>query len=111
EGLTLGLGLYYSPEFTGEIGDGFYYEANAAYTINDMFSISGGLGNQNVDIDSYFGPGEDSYTTWNIGGTLTAYGFGVDLRYSDTDIDPEFVGPSGDEVSDGRVVLTLKRAL
>lgn len=113
EGLTLGGALYYSPEFTFTDEDSaLYAEINAAYTINDMFSVSGALGNQNVDTDTPLFGDEDSYTTWNIGGTLSVAGFGVDLRYFDTDIDPEFTNPaSGDETSDGRVVLTLKRAL
>jgi uncharacterized protein (TIGR02001 family) len=31
---TLGAGFYYSPEFTGESGDGFYYEVNGAYALS-----------------------------------------------------------------------------
>ncbi|MBL8552031.1 MAG: hypothetical protein JNJ73_18740 [Hyphomonadaceae bacterium] len=115
ENIALGAAVYYSPDLTFTPGfddaTGVYVELNGAVTFSDMFAASAAVGNQSVDVDNYFGPGEDSYTTWNIGGTLSVYGFGVDLRYFDTDIDPAFVGPSGDETSDGRVVLTLKRAL
>jgi len=120
EGLTLGGALFYSPDFTftfippNEDASGLYIEANAAFTVNDMFSISGAVGNQSVDDDTYFPDGlgtTDNYTTWNLGGTLSVAGFGIDLRYIDTDMDPSFVGPSGDETADGRAVLTIKRAL
>ena len=113
EGFTLGGALYYSPDFTLTAGDesGLYAEINAAFAVSDMFSISGAVGNQSVDQAGYYPGAEDSYTTWNIGGTATVAGFGLDLRYTDTDLDPEVFGPSGDEASDGRVVFTVKRAL
>lgn len=112
EGASLGAALYYSPEFTFTPGDdGLYVEVTGAYAFNDAFSVSGAVGNQEVDVTNYYGAAGDSYTTWNLGGTLSAYGFGFDLRYVDTDLDPELFGPSGDEISDGRVVFTLKRAL
>jgi uncharacterized protein (TIGR02001 family) len=112
EGFTIGAVAYYAPEFTfTDDESGLYVEANAAYAINELFAVSGAIGNQSVDLDNYYGAAGDSYTTFNVGGTLSAYGFGIDLRYYDTDIDPDLVGPSGDEISDGRVVLTFKRAL
>jgi uncharacterized protein (TIGR02001 family) len=114
EGLTLGLTAYYSPDFTFTVGsdeDAVYVEGAAAYTISDIFSVSGAVGNQSVDLANYYGAAGDSYTTWNVGGTISKWGFGLDLRYFDTDLDPSLVGPSGDEVSDGRFVATLKRAL
>ncbi len=113
EGLTLGAALYYTPDFTLTIDEeaGLYAEINAAYVINDTVTVSGAVGNQDVDQANYYGLAGDNYTTWNIGGTFSVAGFGVDLRYFDTDLDPEILGPSLDEASDGRVVLTLKRAL
>ena len=76
--VTLGASLYYSPNFTGETGDAWYYEGNAAYTI-DKLTFSGAFGHQ--DIEKV--PG---YNTWNLGAT---YGFtpniSLDVRYHDTD--------------------------
>jgi len=112
ENLTVGATLFYSPEFTFSPGDpGLYVEGTAGYAISDKFAVSGAIGHQEVDTTNYFGASGDSYTTWSAGGTFSAYGFGIDLRYFDTDLDPSLVGPSGDDSSDGRVVLTLKRAL
>jgi len=106
EGLTLGGTLFYSPEFTLDGGDSLYAEATAAYTISDAFAVSGGVGNQSVDATNYFADGTtftDSYTTWNVGATYSIAGFGIDLRYIDTDLDTS--------ITEERVVLTLKRAL
>lgn len=113
EGLTLGAALFYSPEFTLSDDGGIYYEANAAFTISDMFSVSGAVGHQEVDQSGYFilddGSTADAYTTWNVGGTASVAGFGVDLRYHDADED--ITNFAGEVVSDERVVLTLKRVL
>ncbi len=110
ENLTIGGALYWSPDFSfTNDADALYAEVNAAYTFNETFAMSGAIGNQEVDSPSYFAPGEDSYTTWNVGGTVSAWGFGFDLRYFDTDID--IAGPGGDNISDGRVVATIRRAL
>jgi uncharacterized protein (TIGR02001 family) len=110
EGLAVNGVVFWSPDFTftpGGDADGLYAELSAAYTFNDTFAISGGVGNQSVDVANYYIT-DDNYTTWNVGGTISGYGFGLDLRYYDTDVD--LPGPS-DNVSDGRFVATLKRAL
>jgi uncharacterized protein (TIGR02001 family) len=100
---TLGGALYYSPEFTGESGDGFYYEVNGAYAISDAFAISGAVGMQSVDTAGFFA-GEDDYTTWNFGGTYSALGLGFDLRYVGTDVDNA-------PIYDDRVIFSVKKAL
>lgn len=101
EPMTLGAAFYYSPEFTGETGDAYYVEANAGYTLTEALGVSGAVGFQDVK-DGVFG--EDNYTTWNLGGTYSLAGFGLDLRYHDTDL-------KGVDVADERFVVTLKRAL
>lgn len=100
---TLGAGLYYSPEFTGESGDGFYYEVNGAFAVSPELSLSGAVGMQTVDTDGFFA-GEDDYTTWNIGGTYTAAGLGFDLRYVGTDVDNA-------NAYDDRVIFSVKKAM
>lgn len=100
---TLGAALYYSPEFTGESGDGFYYEANAAFAVSPELSFSGAVGVQTVDTDGFFA-GEDQYTTWNVGGTYSAFGLGFDLRYVGTDVDDV-------SIYDDRVIFSVKKAM
>jgi uncharacterized protein (TIGR02001 family) len=103
EGATVGAAVYYSPEFTGESGDGLYYEVNGAVALSDVLSISGAIGQQQVDQSGFFA-GEDSYTTYNVGGTLTAMGLGFDLRYVGTDVDNA-------PVYDDRIVFSIKKAM
>jgi uncharacterized protein (TIGR02001 family) len=105
EGLSLGAAVFYSPEFTGETGQGLYGEANGSYAFNESFSVSGAYGYQQAD-KADFKPTtgkQDNYSTWNIGGTYSAYGFGFDLRYVDTDIkDVSFAKE--------RVIFAIKRS-
>jgi uncharacterized protein (TIGR02001 family) len=100
---TLGGALYYSPEFTGESGDGFYYEVNGAFLVDPAFSLSGAVGFQTVDATGFFA-GEDEYTTYNFGGTWTNSGLAFDLRYVGTDVDNA-------PIYDDRVVFSIKKAL
>lgn len=94
---TIGAAAYYSPEFTGEVGDAIYYEVNGGYTINDRLTVSGALGRQ------AFGDIEADYTTWNVGGTFALTpNLGLDVRYHDTD-EHDF----GD-IYESRVVASLK---
>lgn len=117
EALTLGAAFYYSPENFGETGEAIYYEANAEWTVNDTWSVSGAIGNQSVDdVD---GPGgadeDDDYMTWNVGVTHAFHGFGIDLRYHEADIDAgdaiALAGYATEQNAEGRFVLTLSREL
>ncbi|MGQ0533604.1 MAG: TorF family putative porin [Caulobacteraceae bacterium] len=94
DSLTLAVALYYSPEFFGETGDALYGEITGAYALSDAISVSGGYGSQDIDA------GVD-YETWNLGASLTASGFKLDVRYHDTDI-------SG---ADDIVNVTISRSL
>jgi uncharacterized protein (TIGR02001 family) len=75
--LTVGAALFWSPEFPAQSGDAWYYEANAAYTV-DKWTVSGALGHQDIEKAA-------DYTTWNAG---VSYAINshllVDARYWDT---------------------------
>lgn len=106
ENISLTGNVFYSPEFTLDGGDAVFVEGIAAFTLSEMVSFSGGVGNQSVDAANYFVDGTtftDNYTTWNLGGTLTVAGFGLDLRYVDTDLDTP--------ITEERVIFTIKRAI
>jgi uncharacterized protein (TIGR02001 family) len=113
EGVTLGGAFYYSPEFTGELGAGYYFEGNGSFAASDVLSFSAAVGYQQVeDLAGAFDPtdaDDDAYITWNVGGTYTVSGFGLDLRYIGTDIDD--AAAFGGDYSDDKVVFTIKRAL
>jgi len=93
--VTVGAAVYWSPEFTGKTGDGWYYEGNLAYAATDKLSFSGALGRQDIQAGG-------SYTTWNLGaGYAFTDNIALDVRYWDTDI-------GGLDAAKGRVVATLK---
>jgi uncharacterized protein (TIGR02001 family) len=94
---TVGAAFYYSPDFFGPIDNdnAYYYEANAAFPINDKLSISGAIGHQVIT------KGVPDYTTWNAGlGYAITGNIGVDVRYWDTDVNSPY--------SDARGVVSLK---
>ena len=96
---TLGVAVYYSPEFFGKTGEAVYYEANAAIPIpNTKFTVSGAIGHQ--EVDKAF-----DYTTWNagIGFALTDH-VSFDVRYWDTNKSNAVTAGLGDS----RVVGGLK---
>ena len=89
EKLKLGVANYWSPEYSGELGEADALELSASYAFSAKLfnffspSISGQLGWQGFENKAL-----DSYTYWNAGLTL---GFlekwSADVRYWDTDIE------------------------
>jgi len=96
---TVGVAVYYSPNFFGAIDDAVYYEINASASIPETkFSVSGALGRQSLEAAK-------DYTTWNagVGFALTDH-ISFDVRYWDTDLsDAESAG-----LADARVVGGVK---
>ena len=91
---TLGVTLFYSPEYTNETGSVFTIEGTLAQNlpkIRDIVpSISGTLGYQagdDVRFAALIGNGADDYLYWNVGLGL-AFGdrFSLDFRYWDTNV-------------------------
>ena len=101
--ITIGGNISYSPDFQNETGDAWYYEVNGAFVASPELSFSAAVGMQNVDTAGFFA-GEDEYTTWNIGGTYSLMGLGLDLRYHGTDVDNA-------DAYDDRVIFSIKKAL
>lgn len=95
---TVGLSMFYSPEFPFESGKAFYYEVNGALPLMDKLTLSGALGQQEIEFAG-------DYATWNVGlsyaisDNLTA-----DVRYSDTGVH------SFGDIYGERVAVRLKAA-
>jgi uncharacterized protein (TIGR02001 family) len=105
ESLTLTGSLFYSPEFTLETGEAFYYELAGAFAVTDAFGVKASYGVQ--DVDDY----ADSYSNWSVGATYAVHGFTVGLSYVDTE-DAFDLGYAIDESdADERVILSVSRAL
>jgi uncharacterized protein (TIGR02001 family) len=112
KGGTLGLTTFYSPDYTGETGEVWTFEAGFSQALPNvgMFSptFSALVGHQIGDDAVYLATfGEDNYTYWNAGLTL---GFlekwSLDLRYWDSNLD--FCQAGGLFSCDERFVATLK---
>jgi len=79
---SLGLTGYYSPEFTGEVGDAYYIEGSVTVPLFEGLEASAALGYQSFD-----NPASIDYTNWNIGVTYAlTEKVSVDVRYNDTDL-------------------------
>lgn len=77
---TVGLAVYYSPDFFGVDETATYVELNGEWAVTDRLSLSGAAGEQYLDVN-------DDYSTWNIGvGYALNDALGLDLRYHDTDV-------------------------
>ncbi len=103
EPLEIGAKVFYTPEWSLDGGDGWYYEASSAYALNEHVGFSGVLGYQTVETEGWFAMRTNDYATWNAGVTFSFSGFDFDVRYHDTSVD--------DDVMDDRVTATLSRAL
>jgi len=104
ESLTLGLGLFYSPEFFGETGEALYYEGSASLALSEALAVKATYGVQ--DVDDY----GDSYTNWSLGATYAFQGFTLGLTYTDTE-DAFDLGYALDETdADENFVFSIGRA-
>ncbi|MGV9009229.1 TorF family putative porin [Brevundimonas sp.] len=94
---TIGVAVFYSPDFFGASEDeATYVEANAAFSPADKWTVSGAVGHQFLSSDF-------DYTTWNLGAAYQLTDkLALDVRYHDTD-EHDF----GDIYS-SRAVVSLK---
>jgi uncharacterized protein (TIGR02001 family) len=91
---TLGLTVFYSPEYTGETGSVWTIEGMFAQVLPKLRDItptfSATLGYNLGDSDAYrtfVGNGDDSYLYWNAGVSFAFHErFSIDFRYWDTNI-------------------------
>ena len=102
---SVSVGVWFSPNFFGDIGDALYIPIGIEIPIpignseNFGLTFSGEIGfNEYLDID-------DNYINWNLGVTASITDwFDVDLRYHDTDVS------NCRNVCDARFVVTVSRA-
>lgn len=111
--VTSSFTLYYSPDYTGELGDTLTTESGLEKTFGKGWAISGLLGHtKNFDNNTLVGdltdPDNDEYWYWNLGLSKTFYDekFTADIRYWDTSADG--CGALTLFQCDERVVGTLK---
>lgn len=106
------LNFFYSPDWTGELGDNITIEGKLAKEIGRGITLSGTLGYiENLDDNAIVGdltvPGNDSFVYWNVGAATTLHEkFTLDLRYWDT-ADATGCGSVTVFQCDGRIVATV----
>lgn len=93
DAFTLGVSLFYDPNWLNSGADGLYVSGNAKYVFPTMANgvgayVSGELSRYFLGTtDAFYGTIDlPDYTTWNIGAGLTYKVFTLDFRYYDTDL-------------------------
>ena len=115
---ALGFLWAWSPDFTLEDGTSHYLKGSLGLTLPQGFGLEFGYGYQDVEGDKttpvgWNGPGTEGfdYTHWEVGITKEVIGFGLDLRYHDTEEDDDHVAYWGtDDQIDARLVFTISRS-
>ena len=86
--------IRYSPNFFANSGIAWYKWAQAVVPLpfidfneNIAFKVFGTIGNQYVERNANYGIPNDNYWDWQIGLTVTVYGFDLTVAYTDTNID------------------------
>ena len=94
----------------------FNYAGHIAVTLPLQFTLSGSVGYQDFDYsgdEDYEDRKSLDWAHWNIGISRPVWGFGLDLRYHDTDIDGfhAFYGTNTDanQIMQDRVVVALSK--
>lgn len=116
ENLTVGGTVYYSPEYTGETGEVWTFEASAAYQLPKLMmftpSISALIGYEVGNASDGFvvdNLNDDEYLYWNAGLSLEVGKLTLDFRYWDTDIgDSGGLCGTGGKLCDERFVFSAK---
>ncbi len=108
--VTLGVTVYYSPEYTFKSGDVWTVEGSVSYALPAIGpispTISALVGHQSGGNDyevAGIANGDDNFTYWNAGLELAIEKLAFDLRYWDTDISGPGALPG---LADERLVFT-----
>lgn len=98
--------LFYTNDYTGTTDeDAFYVTAGANVDVGSGYTLGVSAGHSFGDgIDATF---TDPYSDWKIGVSKEFFGFGFNLSYIDTDLDPEVTTDVGN--SEATVVLTVTK--
>jgi len=114
----LGLGISYSPEYSGEEGTMLYNNFIAEILLPKSFSLGFEVGRMDVDGDKTTGngmglDGQDGYDYihWRVGISSVLKGFGLDLSYHSTNEKEFFEHFYGFDAGGDRIVFTMSRGI
>lgn len=81
--LSAGATVYWSPEYTGQVGESWFFEGTLGYEFHKIWVFT-------PTIDGLIGYGDieqlQNYTYWNAGLALAVENITFDFRYWDTDL-------------------------
>lgn len=111
-------GMYaYSPDFFFESGDAHYVRGDVTAALPAGFSLTAGVGSQDVEGDNGDWVGADGwdYTHWDVSISKDLAGFNLNLMYSDTSEDSatdklNTIFFTDTKQSDSEVVFTVSRS-
>jgi len=106
--------ISYSPDYFGETGTGFYYEAGLGIPLPLELDLALHVGYQTIEDgaasdDGFFSSNEDSYADWSIGISKEIGGVGFDVTASGTDLDNDDC--FGTDVCDTTIVFTISKTM
>lgn len=104
----------YSPNFYGNSGIAWYKWGQLTVPLpfinineNVAFRLFGTVGNQYVERFANYGIGYDNYWDWQVGLTVSVYGFDLSIAYTDTNLG---VGQCGNTMNcDARAIFTISK--
>ncbi len=99
---SVGLALYYSPEFTGKTGDATYVVGSLNLSLPQDFGLSMHIGQQSIDKTV-----PDSYIEYGVGISKQVAGFGLALNYYGTNDNGKDLAS---DLADDRVVFSASRS-
>ena len=110
---TVGVFGAWSPDFSYEEGNAIYTKLFGGIAFENGFGIDAAFGTQEIDgeKDAFSGGKTLSYSHWEFGINKTVAGFGLDLRYHDSDEQKSYVDLylGNASLMDERVVFSISR--
>ena len=100
----VGVEVYYSPEYFGEIGKTWYASGTLALALPNEFGLGLTVGKQWFKDDS-----DLDYSDWKVAIGRSLAGFDVELAYTDTDLDKSDCDDT--DICEGRVIFSVSRTL
>ncbi len=100
---NLNLGLVYSPDYFGSDADAIVLSSDYSLSVAKNVGLDLHVGFSDVDEDSFFADGEDSYLDWSAALTTSVSEIDIALTYYGTDLDDI-------DAADDRVVLSFAKS-
>lgn len=100
---NVSLGLIYSPDYFGSDDSAIILNADYSIGLSENFGLDLHVGYSDVDSDSFFDDGEDSYLDYSAALTTSTAGVDLALTYYGTDLDDI-------DAADDRVVFSISKS-